>query len=180
MHFAARQTATPTVIPFVLLRPDGTEWLFHLSPLPLGFQRRLRTQGIVRPLAPLVVVRDSSGKPMRDSAGLAVMRSNDQDAVFLAELELYHQRVAVLAIAEALRSDPDVRFEHTPPGSDPMQASDWAEYADALHEELAAAGFTDGDLIRLCDEICRQSNLVEDHLTQARRNFSSATTSNTA
>lgn len=141
-----------------------------IQPLPLGFHRRLRERGLTPPLPPLHVARDSHGRPLRDESGAAVTTANTADARYLSDLELYHQRVAVLAVAEALRADPDVTLETLPP--DPQaHAEQWPRYADALHAELEAAGFAAGDLILLCRHICRLSNLLVDHLQQGRANF---------
>lgn len=144
-----------------------------MSPLPLGFHRRLRDLGVVAPQAPVKVARESSGKPLRDGNGLAVMMADERDLAYRSELELYHQRVAVLAVAEALRDDPDVTFDAVPPERTAEKgiSSAWLDYADAVYDELGQAGFTDGDLIRLCDEVCRLSNLLDRHLAAARQNF---------
>lgn len=150
-------------------RPDGDALVLTLRPLPLGFHRRLRERHVVPPTPPTRVVRDSGGKPVRDENGLAVVTADDNDSQYLSDLELYHQRVAVLAAAESLKADPHVEFETQPPAS----PEDWPQYADALYREFERAGWSPGDLIRLCDEICRLSNLVDDHLRETRRNFSS-------
>ena len=151
----------------VLPRGDGSVWTFRIQALPLGFHRRLRERRIEPPPVPTRVVRDSGGKAMRDERGLAVLAADDSDAEYRRELELYHQRVAVLAVVEALRSDPDVEFETRPPAT-----NDWRAYADDLYEELERSGWAAGDLITLCQEVCRLSNLVDDHLREAGRNFS--------
>lgn len=162
--------ATPTQL-VTLPRPHGGDWTFTLRPLPLGFHRRLRERGLVPPAPGTKVARDSHGRPLRDDAGLAVTQTDHSDPQYLAELELYHQRVAVLAVAESLQADPRVHFDAAQP-SDGGTGS-WTMYADALHAELESAGFTPGDLILLCNAIARLSNLLGEHLHQARANFSS-------
>ncbi|MEZ6065171.1 MAG: hypothetical protein R3B90_05575 [Planctomycetaceae bacterium] len=162
-----------------LPRPDGSAWPLTISPLPLGFHRRLREYGLNPPAPPVKVSRDSHGKPLRDEQGLAVTTCDNTDPAYLAEVELYHQRVATLAVYHALQDDPNITFdtrlngEPGHPKSRPNSA-DWLRAADAIHAELEAAGFTAGDLILLCEEVCRLSNLIGDHLKAARGNFLSS------
>ncbi|MBT4865343.1 MAG: hypothetical protein HON53_09515 [Planctomycetaceae bacterium] len=155
--------------PVALPRPDGSSLHLLLSPLPLGFHSRLRKNGIVQPHPPTRVARDSSCQPIRDKQGLAVLRTDEHDTGFVDELELYHQRVAVLVLAESLRADTNIKFETSPPES----SDDWREYADHLYRELQQAGWTAGDLILLCDEISRLSNMLTDHIEETQENFSS-------
>lgn len=155
-----------------LPRPDGSSLCLTLSPLPLGFHSRLRREGVVRPLPLSRVARDSSGQPLRDRQGMALFTADENDPDYLDELERYHQRVAVLVLVESLRADPNVEFETRPP----QAAGRWCEYADRLYGELEEAGWTAGDLTRLCDEIARLSNLVTDHVEERAGNFSSART----
>jgi hypothetical protein len=153
---------------FALPRPDGTALALVMQPLSLGFQRRLRERGIVAPSSPTRVARDAGGRPIRDETGLAVTVADESDATYQAAVELYHQRVAVLAVIEALGVDPNVEFEAQPPAGD----TGWERYADAVHAELEQAGFTAGDLIQMCSFACRLSNLTGDHLRGAESNFS--------
>ncbi|MEX0715322.1 MAG: hypothetical protein WD066_01980 [Planctomycetaceae bacterium] len=152
-----------------LPRPDGTSLPLTLRPLPLGYHARLRERGIAPPAPPTRVARDSQGRPIRDERTMAILVADENDPAHLAAVEQYHQRVAVLVVAEALGADPRIEFETAAPRDD----RGWAEYADALYAELADAGFSDGDLVRLCGEVCRMSNLLDDHLREAGRNFSS-------
>lgn len=108
---------------------------------------------------------------MKDSQGLLIHLADLQDKDYLAASQVYHQRVAVLSVVEALQCDPQVSFETSIPRSD--QALEWQNYADHLFQEMEEAGFAAGDLIVLCREICRLSNLLDDHLQAARQNFSS-------
>ncbi|MCA9053855.1 MAG: hypothetical protein KDA75_08460 [Planctomycetaceae bacterium] len=155
-----------------LPRPDGEAWIFTVQPLSLGFHRRLREHGVTAPFAPVRLARDSAGRPLRDAAGVVVTTTDAADPQFVEQLEQYHQRVAVLAVAEALQVDPQVSFEARPPAADAPYGA-WCDYADALYAELESAGFSAGDLILFCDAIARLSNLIGDHLQQARSNFSS-------
>jgi hypothetical protein len=163
----------------VLPREGGTDWTFTIQPLPLGFHRRLRTRGVTPPSPPTRVARDSAGKALRDEQGQAVLAGDVQDAEYLADLELYHQRVAVLAVEEALRADAAVTFAARRPDEGAAthprgeSRSPWCVYADALYQELEEAGFTAGDLVLLCQEVCRLSNLTGEHLQKARGSFSS-------
>lgn len=148
-------------------RPDGSAVMLRLRPLPLGFPRRLREHGIVPPLKPTRVARDSAGKPLRDAQGMALLVADEGDAAYRSQVELYHQRVAVAMAAESLAGDPQVSFETPwPPGE-----NDWSAVADRLHVELEQSGFTAGDLVWLCDEIGKLSNLWPEHLQATRANF---------
>ena len=149
-------------------RPDGSRLVLAVKPLPLGFQRRLRSHGIAPPAPPTRVARGSDGRPLRDAQGLAVLVPEEHDRDYLAEVELYHQRVAVLVAAEALAADCNIEFESQKPAA----PEEWPRYADGLHREFAEAGWSDGDLIWLCDQVCRMSNLVDEHLEESRQNFS--------
>ena len=100
-----------------LPRADGSSLVLTLQPLPLGFHGRLRDNGIVPPTPPVRVARDSTGKPIRDGNGLALMRADEQDPRYRQELELYHQRVAVLVLVESLQADPDVEIETPAPAA---------------------------------------------------------------
>lgn len=154
-----------------LPRPTGEPLTLTMQPLSLGFHRRLRGRGILPPSAPRKVARDSAGKPLRDESGLAVMSTDDRDTDYLNDFDLYHQRVAVLAIVESLRADPQVTFNTQPPTT--ADALAWTRYADALFDEMEAAGLTAGDLAHLSNWTCRLSNLIEGDMQRATANFSS-------
>ncbi|MCA9081441.1 MAG: hypothetical protein KDA58_12835 [Planctomycetaceae bacterium] len=168
---------TQLTTPCVLRRAAGDQLTLQLRPLPLGFHRRLRERNIVPPAPPLRVARDSNGRPIKDTQGHAVTLSDPHRPEYLAQLEAYHHRVAILSLAEALSDDPEIRFETLCPNdaANTTASDQWLAYADALAEELETAGFTAGDLIRLCQEICRLSNLFDDHIQTQAANFSSAT-----
>ncbi len=157
-----------------LMRGDGTTLPLCIRPLPLGFHRRLRSVGLVPPQPPVRVARDAGGSPLRDAQGHAVTLRDEGDAAYLAAVELYHQRVAVLAVAEALQGDPDVELASRPPVESSTEPTAWTGYADGLFAELEAAGFTAGDLTQLCGLICRMSRLLDEHLRETRGNFSQA------
>jgi hypothetical protein len=157
-----------------LMRGDGTTLPLCIRPLPLGFHRRLRSVGLVPPQPPVRVARDAGGSPLRDAQGHAVTLRDESDAAYLAAVELYHQRVAVLAVAEAIQGDPDVELASRPPVESSTEPTAWTGYADALFAELEAAGFTAGDLTQLCGLICRMSRLLDEHLRETRGNFSQA------
>jgi hypothetical protein len=153
-----------------LPRPGGAAIALRMQPLRLGFARSLRERGLVPPEPPLRVARDSSGRPLRDERGQAVMTAAETDTEFARSLELYHQRVAVLAVVESLEADADVTFGARRPSG----IEGWIEYADAVYAEMEEAGFTAGDLVHLCAYACRLSNLAGDHLRSSVRGFSEA------
>lgn len=162
-----------SVAPCTLPRGTG-ELTLWLSPLPLGFHRRLRERGICPPAPRVKLARDSQGRPLRDASGTAVTVPDSHHPEYLLELERYHQRVAVLAVSEGLRNDPQLEFESKQPRSD--EPAQWTEFADARFAELEGAGFSAGDLLQLCREVCRLSNLLEEEVRGAQRNFSLAGT----
>lgn len=153
---------------FALARPDGGEWVLKLSPLPLGFQRRLGERGIVSPAVPSRVARDSRGGLLKDRDGNAVTIADPHDAAYLRERERYQQHLAALTIWEALRNDADVAFDAQPPESGP-----WTEFAEQLCSELEEAGWSLGDVSVVCEEVFRLSNLLDEHLREAEQTFSS-------
>jgi len=108
-----------------LVRGDSTTLPLLVQPLPLGFHRRLGLFGLVPPQPPVRVARDAGGAPLRDVQGHAVTLRDESDPAYLAAVELYHQRVAVLAVAEALKGDPDVEFVSRPPGESVSDATAW-------------------------------------------------------
>lgn len=153
-----------------LPRSSGEPISLTMQPLSLGFHRRLRGRGVVPPEPPRKVARDSAGKPLRDPSGLAILTSDDRHPDYLNHLDLYHQRVAVLAIVESLMSDPQVTFTSQRPSTSDPEA--WCRYADALFEEMETAGMTAGDLAILSQWTCRLSHLLDSDLQGATQNFS--------
>lgn len=172
MKFNGLPLQSTTLSTFQLRRACGDPLPMRLRPLSLGFHQRLRSRGIQPPQAPIRIARDSVGKPLRDAHGLVLTLEDERQPEHVAELERYHQRVAVLAVAEAIAEDPHLCFDSSPPADN--AASSWQGYADALFAEMEGAGFTAGDLVLLCREICRMSNLIEDDLAAAQANFSAS------
>lgn len=158
-------------VPFQLPRPAGPPLILQLRPLPLGFHEQLHARGLTPPLPPSRVARDSSGRPLRDESGNALLLSDTNSPAFLQARELYHQRVAVLVVYESLRADDSITFDTPPPPEHTTDSTRWADFADSLYRELQQAAFTAGDLILICQEVCRLSNLLEDHLRQAHASF---------
>lgn len=171
-----------------LRRPDGTSVPLVIKPLPLGFHGRMRERGVCAPAPPARVARDAAGKPLRDARGMAVLMANERDAEYLAAVERHNQRVAALVIAEGLRGDTNVRFEAVERGKgtgargqgteniathgdSSSRNTDLTAFADAITEELAEAGWSDGDVLWLCREILALSNLLDDHVREAQGNF---------
>lgn len=155
---------------FSLRRGHQEPLVLSLRPLSLGFHQRLKSRGLHVPLPPVKIARDSAGKPLRDAQGQVLTQPDRQDENYLAALDDYHQCVAVLSVVESLRGSPEVVFESPVPRTN--DAEEWRTYARLVFAEMEAAGFAAGDLILLCREICRLSNLIDDHLTTARQNFS--------
>lgn len=151
-----------------LPRPDGSVLTLTVSPLPLAFHRRLRLRGVTAPRQPTRIARDSSGKPMRDQQGLAVLTADAENVEYLTALDLYNQRVAALVIAEGLREDDSLQFET----EQPPEGGDWTGYADNLSREMEEAGWSTGDVALLCDHVFRASNLLDEHVGDATANFS--------
>ena len=162
-----------------LPRPDGTVWTFQMRPLSLGFHRRLHDRGLLLPQPPVRVARDSQGRIQRDEQGHAVTIVDARDPTHLQAVQQYQQRVAVLAVAESLQADPMVTFETPLPSDLDNNPTVWSDYADKIFAELEVAGFSPGDLVRLCQCVCRISNLINDDLHTAQANFSSPNPINT-
>ncbi len=174
MRVSGRELRTAEPQRVSLVRGDGTTLSFQVRPLPLGFHRRLRSLGIIPPQPPVRIAREPGGTPLRDSQGHAVTIRDENDPAHAAAVECYHQRVAVLAIVESLRADPDIEWETPRPAEGATEPATWTTYADSLLAELERAGFTAGDLSQLCGCVCRMSRLLDEHLREARGNFSPA------
>lgn len=171
MKFGGRAVAEVSHVRVVLPRAHGGGLELLLRPLSLGFQRGLRMHGIVPPLPPCRVARDAHGVPIRNPNGEMAVVRDDTDADYRRSLELYHHRVAVLALAEGLRDDANVQFETIlEPG-----AKDWTRAADDLLDELDRAGWSLGDLTWVCNRLCQLSNLVESQVNESLANFPQAT-----
>ncbi|MFO1022588.1 MAG: hypothetical protein U0903_18110 [Planctomycetales bacterium] len=150
-----------------LTRPNGDVFHFTIKPLGLGFSRMLRGHGIMPPARPTRVARDSAGKPVRDAQGLAVLVADPSDSGYQVAVELYHQRMAALMIAEAIEGDPSVAFEVKRPEGE----ASWETYADELVKELEKSGWSAGDVAKLCHEIAQLSRLLPEHLAEQERSF---------
>lgn len=172
MKLIGQEIETAYTRPFILRRANGNNLTFQLSPLPLSFQSSLRKRGIVPPPPPIKVTRDSTGKPIRDVNGQAITHLDQNDPEYLNNVELYHQRVAVLAVYESLRDDTSIKFETSPPPAQGWGENRYSVFADAIFDEFESSGFTSGDLIAFCNEICKLSNLLDDHLRESQQNFS--------
>lgn len=157
-----------------LPRPDGGSWDLMVQPLRLGFLQTLHERGIVVPTAPTKVARDSSGKPLRDAEGFAVLQRDESNLQYLEAVEKYHQRVATLVLWEGLQGDEQVEFET----SVPDRVDGWDLFADQLHAELEQSGWTAGDLIWICERIAEMSNLTGEHFRESQRDFFSQAEAN--
>lgn len=137
----------------------------RVRPLSLGFARRFKERGVVPPTPPKTVSRDSAGRVLRDGNGDVVTVADEGDAAYQAAVERYHERLAVLMVAES--AGEDLGLETPRPTGD----SGWLEYADAVSDEFGAAGLTTGDLIRLCQAACEASRLGSDDLDRSADAF---------
>ena len=171
MLIAGQTFSTDFTCDFNLPRHGQPAITFKLAPLPLGFHQKLKRRGITPPQPPAKVARDSTGKAVRDANGQVVTIPDVNQSDYLNASELYHQRVAILSLFESLRNDNNVSFEAKSPTTE--SAADWEKFADTLFDELQQAGLSCGDLLKLCAGICRISNLLDDHIQEARANFSS-------
>jgi hypothetical protein len=148
-------------------RGDGGEHEVTVTALPLGFGVWLRQKGIVQPEVPVRVARDAQGKPMRDASGQAVVREDRSDASYVASVEQYQQRLAMLVLWQGLKDDPQVSWETVEPAVD----GDWVAFADQLFEELEQAGVTMGEVVWLCEEITNFTNQVTLRVEETRADF---------
>lgn len=167
MQFLDQSASSVPTARVRLPRPDGDGPWLTISALPLGFLRQLRQHQVCLPTAPLRAARDSEGRVLRDPQGQVSVHADERDPGHQAALELYHQRMAVLAVHSGLRGDHQVRFE-TLPESYPTDSN---AFADRLLEELEEAGWSAGDLRWLCEQICRLSNLLPDAVRGAGARF---------
>lgn len=156
--------------PYELPLGNNESLFLTLQPLPLGFHNTLHEHNITPPQPPTRIARDSNHKPIRDHNGQALTLRDESDPDYQSQKARYHQRLAVLMLAEALQADPNLHFETPRPAT-----TDWTQYADQLYHELQQAGWSDGHLLQACNAIARISQLIDEDLQQAGRNFSKAT-----
>lgn len=150
---------------FVSWSRGKTNVSVRVRPLALGFSRRFKERGLIPPTPPKSVARDSAGRAVRDGHGDPVLIADAADAGYQAAVERYHERLAVLMVAEAAGAE--LGLEAAPPSSD----VGWLEYADAVAAEMREAGFTTGDLVRLCEAVCEASRLGSRDLHAAADSF---------
>lgn len=167
MRISGQTITGPVTRVIELPRGDGEPLSIEITPLPLGFSTRLRENGVVPPAPRLEVLRDASGKALRDSDGQLLVRPDDQGADYLADCERYFQRVAVLSIATSLAASSKVELETN--GADFGQ--NWSAYADQLLAEFAASDWIAGDLVLLATAIADLSNLTASDVAGAQRSF---------
>jgi hypothetical protein len=168
MRIAGQTGLQPITRVIELPRGDHEPLRVEITPLSLGFQTRLRQNGVVPPAPRLEVLRDASGKAMRDPDGQLLVRPDDQGAEYLADCERYFQRVAVLSIATSLESSSKVELETNRADF----GQDWSAYADQLLAEFAASGWIAGDLVLLATAIADLSNLTPGDVAGGQRSFS--------
>lgn len=142
-----------------------TDVSVRVRPLSLGFARRFKERGVVPPTPPRTVSRDSGGRVLRDGNGEPVTVVDTADAAYQAAVERYHERLAVLMVAESVGEELGLEAVV------PTGHAGWDGYADAVADELAAAGFTSGDLVRLCQAVCEASRLGSSDLQRAADDF---------
>ena len=150
-------TLSSPCVTVTLSRPDG-DVSVTLRPLPIGFHRRLKEQGVVPPTPPRVAARDSAGRVLRDDDGRPVLVADDSAAPHLAAVDRYQERLAALMIAAALGGEVQVE---TP---QPAEDGDWPAFADAVLAELSEAGVTPGEVARLVRGVCEASGLIDRHI----------------
>lgn len=148
-------------------RGDGGEHEVIVTALPLGFGVWLRQKGIVQPEIPVRVARDAQGKPMRDASGQAVVREDRSDALYVASVEQYQQRLAMLVMWQGLKEDPQVTWETV----EPAVEGDWVAFADQLFEELERSGVTMGEVVWLCEEITNVTHQATARVEETRATF---------
>ena len=109
-------------------------------------------------------VRDKRGKVEKNERGHPIKIHDDQDPKYLAELREVQQLQTVKMIVDAL--DPaEVQFTATRDGQDPQA------YYRAVRAELAAFGFSVGDLAALVRAVAEVSGIDEVAIRSARADF---------
>lgn len=126
-----------------LIRGD-VELPLLVTPLPSGWRARLSAVGIlVWPTAPKKPLKDGK-RYVTGSNGRVEVVADETDPEYIAGTSKVINRMQALNLAEVLRNETTVEFEHKKPTTDDKEA--WATYADGLVEEVRGSGLTDGEI----------------------------------
>lgn len=122
--------------------------------IPFGFGERLREE-VPAPRPPVV---------KKGGRGASEERVLYQDPGYLREVLKHNARLNALVIHHALGADKSITFDAAP--DLPL-----IDLADAVLNELAEAGFTEGDIVILADQIDLLSNNGAGQVEEARNRF---------
>lgn len=156
------QIATERV---VLPRADGKPIVLTVAALPIGYSSEV-TSLISDPVAKsLGIETDASGRTLRDSDGAPRIKYDTQSPKFKtrqAQVNLYQN---TLLVVKSLASDKGVTFEAK------MERGKAEDYARAIQGELKEFGIGSGDFAILLEAVIRVSNLDNEAVKKAQKDF---------
>lgn len=140
---------------------------FVVTPLPSGWNRRMRRIGIsVYPAAPETAVK-VEGRLVKGADGKIVTKEDYDDPDYQRKCTTINERMRALKLACVLRDDKNVEWEaQEPTGADAGKLEAWVKYADALIEELSPdrCSLTDDEIdhfIEVAQKLSNSANIEE-------------------
>lgn len=136
---------------------DGETESFRLKlvPLPGGWDRLMRSRGLIGYRPAPQKVRLVDGKPfINPETRQAEFYEDDEDPEYLRMLNKYYRRLQAMRLASHLRADEDIQFEAKEPAG--KDKDEWLKYADALVQEVVDFGLTDqevDEIVRVADSL---------------------------
>ena len=145
MRIAGKPLVSVPLTDVTISRPDGDVTL-RVAPFSPGFDERMATVGLGHYPAPPMVPVMNGKVPWKLPGGAIQQRENLDDPTYRAKVTLRTVRMNALRVADALRKDPTIAFEATPPTN--LDLAMWQAYADALAGEInhPEHGFLDREI----------------------------------
>jgi hypothetical protein len=139
----------------------------HVRALPLGLFAEVEVLFPTPPPPTRYRTKPGSHAVERDADGKALREPDESDPTWLAERRLALRRRVSLWVFAALEGDP--RLGWTVDRTQREKAP--AAFADAVYEEMRAAGLTEGELLAVLRSLNRLSALTPDLVDDAERGF---------
>lgn len=153
----------------LLPRGSGDPIALQVSALPLNFGA-IQARLFPLPTPPRVMETDARGAVVRDpGTGRAVMKEDTADASYVKRLDDQMRRHDAMVVWYALKDDASLVFECSSNGL--SLETDPEKFADALHAELVAAGFSFGDVKLIEAAALSVSNIDKRLIDKVRDGF---------
>lgn len=155
----------------VTIPRDGGGITVTVQAMPLGGNDDI-DELFPSPKPPRTFVTGRDKLPIRDQQGKPLVAEDLNDARYLSEVRASNRRkVAWNVFHSIVPGASEMQFETVKPAE--MTQDSAAAFADAVFEELRAAGFSIGDLNVILEAVMEASNLREETMTRAKEGFSS-------